>query len=60
MMFGMSRVEAASPAMERYNMDLLGIMVSSIAWPRIVTKVLVMRTLEYGNEKIVQNDNENN
>ena len=56
----MSRLGFAHPAMERYTLGPLGITVSSIAWPGIVTKSLVTGIPEYGNEKRVQTGNEDN
>lgn len=56
----MSRLGFAPPTMERYTLGPLGITVSSIVWPDIVTKVLVTGIPEYGNEKRVQTGNEDN
>ena len=56
----MSRLEFAPPVMERYTLGPLGIMVSSIAWPGIVSKESVTGIPEYGNEKRVQIGNEDN
>ena len=53
-----SRFVLAPQAMERYTLGPLVITVSNVAWPCIVTKELVTRILEYGEDKIVQTSNE--
>ena len=55
---GSSILRFAPLTMERYIMGPLGTIVFIIVGSDIVTKVLVMGTLKYGNEQREQTDNE--
>jgi hypothetical protein len=58
--FDMSRLGFSPPVMERYTLGPLSITVSIIAWPCIVTKVLVTGTPKCRKEKRVQTGNDDN